>query len=164
MAVCLHVPKVFVMENNGYSENTGASYSSGGIDVAARAASFGMPVFKADGADFFSVYEAAGEAIEHARSGKGPSVVYAEMMRFFGHFEGDPQLYRAKGEVEALRENSDCLVNFRNTTTDQNLLESSALDQIDEQVLALIEQSVEASKAAPRGTEADVLSDVYINY
>lgn len=164
MAVCLKVPKIFVMENNGYSENTGASYSSGGIDVAARAESFGMPVFKADGADFFSVYAAAGEAIEYARSGKGPSVVYAEMMRFYGHFEGDPQAYRAKGEVEELRETSDCLRNFRTSVADQSLLEVSQLDSIDDEVLALIEESVQASMAAPRGTPADVTTDVYINY
>ena len=164
MAVCLNVPKVFVLENNGYSENTGASYSSGGIDVAARVEGFGMPVFKADGADFFSVYEAAGKAIEHARSGKGPAVVYATMMRFYGHFEGDPQLYRAKGEVEALRENSDCLQNFRNTIKEQGGVDSTELDTVDEEVLALIEASVEASKIAPRGTPADVTTDVYINY
>lgn len=164
MAVCLKVPKVFVMENNGYSENTGASYSSGGIDTAARAEGFGMPVFKADGSDFFSVYEAAGNAIEHARSGKGPSVVYAQMMRYYGHFEGDPQLYRAKGEVEELRETSDCLNKFRATTTSQGSLESAALDSVDDEVLALIEESVQASMAAPRGTPADVTTDVYINY
>ena len=164
MAVCLNVPKVFVIENNGYAENTGESYSSGGIDIAARAESFGMPVFKADGSDFFSVYEAAGKAIEHARSGKGPSVVYATMMRFYGHFEGDPQLYRAKDEVEKLRETSDCLDNFRKTVTADSSLEASDLDAIDEQVMTLIEDSVEASIAAPRGTEADITTDVYINY
>ena len=164
MAVCLKVPKVFVLENNGYSENTGASYSSGGIDIAARAESFGMPVFKADGADFFSVYEAAEKAIAYSRSGKGPSVVYATMMRFYGHFEGDPQLYRAKGEVEELRETSDCLKNFRKAITDQGLLESTELDAIDDQVMTLIEESVVAAMAAPRGTPEDVLTDVYINY
>ena len=164
MAVCLKVPKVFVMENNGYSENTGASYSSGGIDVAARAASFGMPIFKADGSDFFSVYEAAGKAIDHARSGKGPTIVYAEMMRFYGHFEGDAQLYRAEGEVEELRKTSDCLLKFRETAASESLIESSELDSIDEQVMTLIEESVQASMAAPRGTAEDVTKDVYINY
>lgn len=164
MAVCLKVPKVFVIEDNGYAENTGSSFSSGGIDIAARAEGFGMPVFKADGSDFFSVYEAAGKAIEHARSGKGPSVVYATMMRFYGHFEGDPQLYRAADEVEKLRETSDCLVKFRATVAEQSLLDTSELDTIDEQVMTLIEDSVQASMLAPRGGAADITTDVYINY
>ena len=164
MAVCLNVPKIFIMENNGYSENTGASYSSGGIDIAARAASFGMPVFEADGSDFFSVYEAANKAIDHSRSGNGPSVVYATMMRYFGHFEGDPQLYRAKDEVKNLRETSDCLVKFRDRVSADKLMDLSILDTVDDEVLALIEQSVEEAKLAPRGTLADVTKDVYINY
>ncbi len=164
MAVCLKVPKIFVMENNGYAENTGADYSSGGIDVAARAESFGMPVFRGDGSDFFSVYEAAQKAIDYSRNGNGPSVVYAEMMRFYGHFEGDVQAYRAKDEVEKLRETHDCLINFRKTVDDQNLLDSAELDKVDEEVLALIEDSVQAAMAAPRGTPEQVTTDVYISY
>jgi TPP-dependent pyruvate/acetoin dehydrogenase alpha subunit len=164
MAVCLKVPKIFVMENNGYSENTGASYSSGGIDIAARAESFGMPVFKADGSDFFSVYEAAGKAIEYSRSGGGPSVVYSTMMRYFGHFEGDPQLYRAKDETKILRETVDCLRNFRATVSEQGLMDVAILDTVDDEVMALIEKSVQDAKAAPRGSLADVTTDVYINY
>ena len=164
MAVCLKVPKIFILENNGYSENTGASYSSGGIDIAARAEGFGMPVFQADGSDFFSVYEAASKAIEHSRNGGGPSVVYATMMRYFGHFEGDAQLYRAKDEVEKLRETSDCLDKFRARVSQDKLLDIALLDAVDEEVLALIEQSVQEAKVAPRGTPADVTKDVYINY
>lgn len=164
MAVCLKVPKIFVMENNGYSENTGASYSSGGIDIGARAESFGMPIFRADGSDFFSVYEAAGKAIDHSRNGGGPSIVYATMMRYFGHFEGDPELYRAKDETKELRENVDCLKNFRSSVSEQNLMDAADLDGVDEEVLALIEKSVQDAKVAPRGTLADVTTDVYINY
>ena len=123
-----------------------------------------MPVFKADGSDFFSVYEAAGKAIEHSRSGGGPSVVYATMMRYFGHFEGDPQLYRAKDETKILRETVDCLRNFRAAASEQKLMDVAVLDKVDEEVMALIEQSVQDAKAAPRGAMADVLTDVYINY
>ena len=54
LAVVLGVPKVFVLENNGYAENTGADFGIGG-DLITRTEGFGMPVFQADGADFFSV-------------------------------------------------------------------------------------------------------------
>ena len=59
-----------------------------------------MPAEKCDGADFFSVYEAAGDLIERARRGEGPATLEATITRFYGHFEGDPQLYRAKDEVK----------------------------------------------------------------
>ena len=85
-------------------------------------------------------------------------------MRYFGHFEGDPQLYRAKDEVKNLRETSDCLVKFRDRVSADKLMDLSILDTVDDEVLALIEQSVEEAKLAPRGTLADVTKDVYINY
>ena len=55
-----------------------------------------MPGKKVDGTDFFAVYEAACEAVDRARDGGGPSAIEAVAVRYYGHFEGDPQLYRAK--------------------------------------------------------------------
>jgi len=164
MAKVLNVPQIFVLENNGYAENTGADYASGGVDVGTRAEAFGMPVFRADGTDFFSVYEAAGKAIAHAKAGKGPACVYTSVQRFFGHLEGDPQAYRAPDEPKEMRENACCLKSFRKTVADKGLLDVALLDKIDEEVLELIEQSVKDAQAAPRGGKADVTTDVYISY
>ena len=113
MAVVLQVPAIFVFENNGYGEHTGADYAVGSKDIAGRAEGFGLPTYKVDGTDFFDVYETAGKAIKDAREGKGPSVIEAEAVRFGGHFIGDPQNYRAEGELDKLREEKDCLKIFR---------------------------------------------------
>ena len=164
MAVVLQVPAVFVIENNYYSEHTNISYAVGCDDLKARTEAFGFPVFEADGADFFSVYEAAGKAIEHARSGKGPAGVFAETGRFHGHFVGDPQYYRAEGELEDLRENSDCLKNFRARMAETGEISAEELDAVDAEIMAVIEQSVVDAKAAARPTPEQVTADVYINY
>jgi pyruvate dehydrogenase E1 component alpha subunit len=81
MAVVLKVPKIFVFENNGYSEHTGSSYSTGTKDLVKRIEGFGMRVFTADGFDFFSVYDAFGEALALARAGGGPVALYFETTR-----------------------------------------------------------------------------------
>ncbi|MEM9532789.1 MAG: thiamine pyrophosphate-dependent dehydrogenase E1 component subunit alpha [Pseudomonadota bacterium] len=164
MAKALQVPKVFVIENNGYAENTGADYGSGGVDIAARTEGFGIPVFRADGADFFDVYRATGEAVAHARGGGGPAGVYAEMQRYYGHYEGDPQKYRAPDEPKNLRETHDCLKNYRQRVADDGSLAAAELDQIDAEVAELIEAAVTEAKAAPRPSPEDVTTDVYINY
>ncbi|MFT6286265.1 MAG: pyruvate dehydrogenase E1 component alpha subunit [Alcanivorax sp.] len=164
MAVVLKVPAVFVIENNYYSEQTGISYAVGTDDLKARTESFGFPVFVADGSDFFAVYEAAGKAIEHARSGNGPAGIFCEMGRFYGHFVGDPQGYRSPGEVKDLRQNSCCLKNFRASVAESGAVDIADLDTIDEEVLALIEESVISAKAAPRPNPAEVDTDVYVNY
>jgi pyruvate dehydrogenase E1 component alpha subunit len=164
MAVVLKVPKVFIFENNGYSEHTGASYGIGTDDIVKRIEGFGIPVWQADGFDFFSVHEAAGKAIEHARAGKGPSAVYAVATRYFGHFEGDPQNYRAKGEVEKFRAEKDCLMQFRKKVTGGNILQAAQLDEIDAEVLALIESSVVAAQKAAPPPVSVIYEDVYISY
>ena len=164
LAVVLQVPAVFVIENNYYSEHTNIEYAVGCDDLKARTEGFGFPVFVADGSDFFDVYDAAAKAIEHARSGKGPAGIFAEQGRYHGHFVGDPQHYRAEGELDDLRENSDCLKNFRARMAETGELSMEELDAVDAEVMALIEEAVTASKAAARPTAAQVTDDVYINY
>lgn len=164
MAVVLQVPAIFVIENNYYSEHTNIRYAVGCDDLKARTEAFGFPVFVADGADFFAVYEAAGKAIAHARAGKGPAGVFAEQGRYHGHFVGDPQYYRGEGELEDLRENHDCLKNFRARMAQTGEVSDAELDAIDGEVMSLIERAVTEARAAPRPSADQVEQDVYINY
>jgi acetoin:2,6-dichlorophenolindophenol oxidoreductase subunit alpha len=163
MAVVLKAPKVFVFENNGYSEHTGASYGIGS-DLKTRTEGFGIPVWEADGFDYFDVHDAASEAIEYARSGKGPSAVYATATRYFGHFEGDPQHYRAKGEVETFRAEKDCLMKMRARVLEAGIFEEKDLDAIDAEILALIDTAVTGARSAPPPDPGVLHQDVYISY
>ena len=164
MAVVLEVPALFVFENNGYSEHTGAAYAVGSGDIAGRARGFGMPAETCDGADFFSVYESAGRLFEPMRRGEGPAALEARITRFYGHFEGDPQLYRAKDEVGRLRETMDCLKNFRARVTAERWLAAGELDAIDEEVAGAIDAAVATARAAAPPPESDLETDVYISY
>jgi pyruvate dehydrogenase E1 component alpha subunit len=164
MAVVLKVPALFVFENNGYSEHTGADYAVGSKDIAGRSRGFGMPAETCDGADFFAVFETAGRLLEGARRGTGPATIEAKITRFYGHFEGDPQLYRARDEVKRQRETMDCLKNFRERVTAEGWLAAATLDAIDEQVLRTIDTAVSTARAAPPPAESEVATDVYISY
>ncbi|MCQ9155988.1 thiamine pyrophosphate-dependent dehydrogenase E1 component subunit alpha [Acidomonas methanolica] len=163
LATVWNLPAVFVLEDNGYGEATASSYACAGSQKA-RAAGFGMPYLECDGSDFFSVYETAGEAIAHARSGKGPIMVHVHLARWYGHFEGDAMTYRANGEVAKLRAEKDCLVRFRKRVEEFSLLEAADLDAIDGSVRAEIEAAVVGAKAAPVPEPAELLEDVYVNY
>ena len=164
MAVVLQVPAIFVIENNYYSEHTSINYAVGCNDLKARTEGFGFPVFVADGSDFFSVHEAAGKALDHARSGHGPASLFLEMGRFHGHFVGDPQGYRKAGEVEKMRQDFCCLKNFRARMAETSELSEVDLGVVDAKVMALIETSVAEAKAAPRPTPKQVKTDVYVSY
>jgi acetoin:2,6-dichlorophenolindophenol oxidoreductase subunit alpha len=164
MAVVLKLPAVFVFENNQYGEGTGVAYAVGSHDIASRARGFGLPAVKVDGDDFFAVHEAAGEAVERARAGGGPSAIEVDTCRFYGHHSGDAQLYRGKDEVKGLRENRDCLKIFRTRVSEAALLELDALDAVDAEIAALIDRSVASARAAAPPDPAQLLRDVYVSY
>jgi acetoin:2,6-dichlorophenolindophenol oxidoreductase subunit alpha len=164
LAAAWHLPVIFVVENNGYAESTSSRFHQAGVDVAKRADGFGMPGIIVDGFDFFAVHEAAGEAIERARSGGGPALLECKVNRYYGHFEGDQQTYRGPNEVEDLRRTRDCLDAFARRMTDAGEIERGALEGIDEAVRQLIDDSVREAKASPDPAPGDVLTDVYVKY
>ena len=157
------LPAVFVAENNGYAETTSSSWSVAADNIADRAAGFGMPGVIVDGFDFFAAYEAAGEAITRAREGGGPTLIEMKFTRYFGHFEGDQQTYRAD-EVARARETLDCLLRFRGRVTETGQLSLEELDRIDAEVAELIDEAVDEAKRAPKPRAADLTTDVYVAY
>ena len=164
MAVVLKLPVIFVFENNHYSEHTGEAYAVGAESMTARSAAFGMKAIKANGIDFFDVYQAMGELIEYCKAGNGPASIELDCERFYGHFEGDPQRYRGDGELDRIREERDCLKTFRTKVTEAKLLEGADLDTVDAEVTDLIDRAVAQSKTATRPSADDVTTDVYISY
>jgi pyruvate dehydrogenase E1 component alpha subunit len=123
-----------------------------------------MPAETCDGSDFFAVYDTMAKLLKTARAGGGPATLEAKTTRFFGHFEGDPMLYRAKDEVARHREQMDCLRIFRDRVAKEGWLHTTELDAIDGEVTALIEKSVATSRAAVPPSAADLLTDVYVSY
>ena len=123
-----------------------------------------MPAECVDGAEFHAVYAAMGRAVARAKAGEGPSTIEATITRFYGHFEGDPQNYRAKGEVAEFRRTMDCLKRFRSRCAADGSVAAAELDRIDAEVLEAIERAVVGAKAAAAPVEADLHSDVYIQY
>jgi len=164
LASVWNLPALFVVENNGYAESTSAEWAVSCDSYVDRAAGFGMPGLTVDGTDFFAVYEAAGEAVRRAREGGGPTLLECQMARFYGHFEGDQQTYRAKGEVEQLRNERDCIKIFAQKVQAAGVISADELTAIDREVVALIDDAVEQAVAAPNPTSADLLTDAYVSY
>lgn len=164
LAAVWNLPAIFVVENNGYAESTSRDYGVAVDSYVDRAAGFGLPGVTVDGTDFFAVHEAAGEIIDRARRGGGPALLECKMVRFHGHFEGDAQTYRAPGELDDIRAHHDCLKKFAAAVTAAGVLSAADLQAIDHEVLGLIERAVVEAKGAPLPTQADLLTDVYVNY
>ena len=161
LASVLKLPVLFIFENNGYAEFTGVDYHCGGGDIAGRAEGFGMPSYKLDGSDFFAVQEAAAEAVERARNGEGPSAIECYAKRWYGHFEGDPQHYRTKEELESIRENNDPLIIFRQKVEEAGLVDGNDLDKIDIHLSKQVLAAVEKAKNSPLPDINELTTNVY---
>lgn len=103
LAALWRLPAVFIVEDNAWAISVPKSKSTAIPTNADRAAAYGIPGAYVGENDAMAVYEAAGEAIARARRGEGPSLLEVKTDRYFGHFQGDPELYRPKDEVPGLK-------------------------------------------------------------
>jgi pyruvate dehydrogenase E1 component alpha subunit len=104
LAALWKLPVIFVCEDNKWAISVSKSISTSINNVAKRAAGYGIPGIHVEKNDVVSVFEAVGPAIARARRGDGPSLIEIKTDRYFGHFQGDAEVYRAKDEVKHLRE------------------------------------------------------------
>jgi len=154
LAKVWNLPAVFIVEDNGYAEST----------ASARAAGFDIPCIEADGHDFFAVWDAAREAIDHARSGKGPHMLHFKLNRYYGHFEGDALTYKAPDELDKIKATKDCLMLFKQRVTEAGLLDAAEMEAIEKESKSTIEACLVGAKAGEMPTKADLLTDVYNTY
>jgi pyruvate dehydrogenase E1 component alpha subunit len=95
------LPVVFLCQNNGYAECTRYEHGTAVANIAERASAYNMRGVTVDGNDPIAMYNAAREAIEHARNGEGPTLLEAKTFRFMGHYFGDTAPYIPKEELSA---------------------------------------------------------------
>ena len=99
MAAVWCLPIVFVCENNHYGMGTSTDRASAVPEMRQKAAAYNIPSASVDGMELLSVYDAARQAIAHARSGEGPFFLESITYRYRGHSMGDPERYRKQEEV-----------------------------------------------------------------
>jgi pyruvate dehydrogenase E1 component alpha subunit len=93
LAAVWRLPALFVCKDDGWSITARSARMTGG-DLGERARGLGVPPVEADGLDAAAVWEAAGTAVERARSGQGPAFLRFRCVHLEGHFLGF-QLLRA---------------------------------------------------------------------
>lgn len=160
-ASILHLPAIFVCENNQYAQTTPATYDLNITNIADRAAAYGIPGVVVDGQDVLKVYAAAKAAVERARGGEGPTLIEAKTYRFEGHFLGDPQTYRSREEIAQWRDTRDPIPPFRQFIVEHQVLSDSEAQRIDDQVKEGVEAAIRFAENSPEPTADMLFADVY---
>jgi 2-oxoisovalerate dehydrogenase E1 component len=155
------LPVLFVCENNQYATEVPFCYAAGNSSVASRAASYGMPGVELDGNDVLAIHDAAREAVERARTGRGPTLLECRTYRTRAHAEGMGDfIYRTRDEVEAWKARCPIL-RLRQHLLDSKLALERELAGIESQVMGEIEAAHAAAEKAPWPESASAATHVY---
>lgn len=95
------LPIVFVINNNQWAISVPRYIQSGAPTLAQKGLAAGIPSIQVDGNDFLATYEIVSEALERARSRKGPMLIEAISYRLSDHTTADDaSRYREQKEVD----------------------------------------------------------------
>lgn len=103
------LPLVLVVANNRYAYSTPNERQFACQSLADRAAGYGVASACVDGTDLKQCLAVICEAVNRARSGHGPQLVFADLLRLCGHGEHDDASYVDRG-LKGSPCGRDCLV------------------------------------------------------
>ncbi|MGW9129064.1 thiamine pyrophosphate-dependent enzyme, partial [Paenibacillus chitinolyticus] len=158
------LPVVFVAENNGYGEATPFTYASSCTHIVDRANGYNMPGVQVDGKDVLAVYRAAEEAVARARRGEGPTLIECITYRNYGHFEGDAQKYKKEDDKQEHLNERDAIAVFRAHLAASQTLDETELADIENDVEAVVQESIRFAEESPYPEAGELLTDVYVSY
>jgi 2-oxoisovalerate dehydrogenase E1 component len=107
LAAAWKLPICFFIENNQYAVSTSVAEATGEPRLSARGPGFGIRSWRVDGMNPLAVHTAMTEALAHMRAGNGPTLIEADLYRFFhqnGSFPGSAFRYRTKEEERSWRD------------------------------------------------------------
>jgi len=159
-----NLPVIFVVENNQFASTTSVNYACSVGDICTRAAGYNIPGVSVDGNDVLAVREAAGEAVDRARAGKGPSFIENKTYRVRGHFEGDPQMYRKAAEVETWTSGNDPIARFAEVLTGKKMLNKKLSKAIWDEAEKKLDEAVAFAEQSPFPEPQEALEDLYVNW
>jgi len=139
-------PVVFVCQNNHWAISVPRSRQSRSKTLAQKALAYGMPGIQVDGNDILAVYAASKEAVDRARSGKGPMMIECVTYRMQMHTTADdPKRYRTEEEVEGWAK-KDPLVRFQKYLKNKDLISDEKIEGIEAEVKDKIQEAVDRAE------------------
>jgi len=148
VAAAWNLPIIFVIQNNKYGMGTAVEKAYNIKDLSVRGAGYGFPHETVDGNDMIAMYQVAKKHVERCRAGGGPSLIAADTWRLRPHYEGDPQIYRPKGEVEEWWK-KEPLSRYQKELMDLGVLTEKDIERMEEEVKAEIEEAFQEIEKLP---------------
>ena len=151
------LPVLFVIQNNRYAISVPVEHQTAGKDgsVAEMMSGFNTLLrMRIDGTDFFESYQKIKEAVEYIKSGKGPALIEANVVRLQSHSSSDDQKkYRTKQDLERDKQN-DPIEKFVAYLKKNGILKDEEFEKIQKEINTEIDEAADrafkASDPAPK--------------
>lgn len=151
---------IFVVEDNAWGISVPKKKSTAVADNSVRAAAYGIPGFRIEDNDTVKLFSVAGKAVARARAGKGPTLIEVETYRYYGHFQGDPELYRPKNEVAQLKA-KDPIERLGKHMIAANAANQSDLDDIARRAKGKVDVAIKFARDSAYPAPAEALEHVF---
>ena len=131
----MRAPLVLFCNNNQWAISTPVSAQTAAETLADKAAGYGMPGVRVDGADVLAVFEATRDAVARARAGEGPTFIEAVTYRCAPHATADdPSAYIDPDCVERARR-EECVARFEGYLRRVGLLTDELAERVKAEAL-----------------------------
>lgn len=160
LAMTWKLPVIFVIENNGYAMGTSVSRTSNVTDLYTLGESYDMPSAGVDAMSVEEVHKAVEKAAEHARAGKGPTLLEFRTYRYKGHSMSDPAKYRTKEEVEEYKQR-DPVEQVRSAILKNKYASEEELSKMEKKAKDLVAECVKFADESKFPDPSEAFQDVY---
>jgi pyruvate dehydrogenase E1 component alpha subunit len=159
----MRTPLVLFCNNNQWAISTPVSAQTAAETLADKAAGYGMPSVRVDGADVLAVYEATRDAVARARAGDGPTFVEAVTYRTAPHATADdPSVYIDQDRVEEERSH-ECVGRFEGYLRRAGILTEEHAEHVKAEALELMREGIATAEAEVPGDVALVFDHSYVD-
>jgi 2-oxoisovalerate dehydrogenase E1 component len=142
IAAAWKLPICFFIENNRYAVSTHVEEVTAEPRLSSRGLAFGIPAFKVDGMDPVAVWLASQQANAIMRNGGGPTIIEADVYRYFhqnGPLPGSAFGYRSK-EEEAEWRRRDPLDALAKMLEERQALGQDTVTRLRDRCLSLMDE------------------------
>lgn len=154
LAAAWKLPICFFIENNRYAVSTSVEEATAETRLSSRGSAFNIPSWKVDGMDPLAVHLTMQQALQHMREGKGPTIVEADVYRFFhqnGPYPGSAFGYRSKEEEQQWKVR-DPIAMLENQMLERGLIAAEQIAALRTQCQSAMAEAVaELTEPAAKG-------------
>lgn len=158
----LKLPVLFLVEDNGYAISVPVEVQTAGGDFSKLVEGFpNLHLERCDGTDVLESVAAMRRAAEHCRTGKGPALIHAKVIRPYSHsLSDDEKLYRPDEERTADSER-DPIKRFGALLIEKDLIDQDGLQKIKDEIDQAINEAADKALASPQPEPDTAMLYVY---